>query len=101
MGKRKSRRAGVELLERRWLLSAGVQSINRSVPVDQNTGSSSVTFTVTFNQAVTGVDASDFQVVTTGSVTASPTLFVAPVSTAVYNVGVFGISGSGTLGLNL
>jgi VCBS repeat protein/FG-GAP repeat protein len=102
MGQRKSRRAAVEQLERRWLLSAAVvQSINRAVPAAQNTGSSSVTFTVTFSQPVTGVDATDFQVVTTGGVAASPTIFVSPVNPSVYNVGVFGISGSGTLGLNL
>ena len=100
---KKSRRTGVEPLERRWLLSAPpvVQAINRAVPSGTDTSSQSVSFTVTFSGPVTGVDATDFQVVTDPGVTASPTVFVAPVSAAVYNVGVFGISGTGTLGLNL
>jgi len=107
MAKRRSRAVkvvrGIEQLERRWLLAAGpvVQSINRSVPSDASTSSESVTFLVTFNEAVTGVDAGDFQVVTAGGATASPAVSVAPVSGAVYRVGVFGISGSGTVGLNL
>src|SRR5205823_2422740 len=51
-----------------------VQSINRTTPPGPNTGSSSVTFTATFSEAVTGVDASDFAVVTTGTVTANSTV---------------------------
>src|SRR4051794_28433020 len=101
MSQRKLRQAGIESLERRWLLSAAVQSISRAVPTGTDTSSSSVTFRVTFNQPVTGVDAADFQIAPAGTVTASPTVFAAPVSTAVYDVGVFGISGSGSLGLNL
>jgi hypothetical protein len=94
---------GIEQLERRWLLAGGpvVLSINRSVPSDANTSSESVAFLVTFSEAVTGVDATDFQVVTAGGATASPTVAVSQVSGAVYRVGVFGISGNGTVGLNL
>src|SRR5204863_8854726 len=43
-----------------------VVSINRTTPAGPNTNAASVTFTVTFSEAVTGVDASDFQMALTG-----------------------------------
>src|SRR5262249_34699267 len=64
------------------------------------TSASSVTYTATFSEAVTGVDATDFQLALTGSVTATTPVVVAG-SGAVYTVTVNGITGSGTLGLNL
>ncbi|QCO05578.1 Ig-like domain-containing protein [Azospirillum argentinense] len=61
---------------------------------------SSVTYTVTFSEGVSGVDSSDFTLATTG--TASGTIgTVTQVSAGVYTVSVTGISGAGTLGLNL
>ncbi|MBK4719672.1 DUF4347 domain-containing protein, partial [Azospirillum sp. YIM DDC1] len=61
---------------------------------------SSITYTVTFSEDVSGVDASDFTLATTG--TASGTIgTVTQVSAGVYTVSVTGISGAGTLGLNL
>ncbi|MFC5358592.1 DUF4347 domain-containing protein, partial [Azospirillum himalayense] len=61
---------------------------------------SSVTYTVTFSEGVSGVDSSDFTLATTG--TASGTIgTVTQVSAGVYTVSVTGISGTGTLGLNL
>ncbi len=77
-----------------------VVSINGASPANLTTTASSVSYTVTFSAAVTGVTASAFHVVTTGTVTAG-TPQVSPVSGSVYTVAVSGISGSGTLGLNL
>jgi FG-GAP-like repeat len=75
-----------------------VISINRASA--NPTNASTVRFTVTFSEAVTGVDSSDFQVATTGTV-ASTLVQVVPVSASVYTVTVSGITGGGTLGLNL
>ncbi len=77
-----------------------VQSIDRTTPVGTTTNASSVSFTVTFSEAVTGVNASDFQLGLGGSVAASLTA-VTPVNGSVYTVTVSGITGTGTLGLNL
>jgi hypothetical protein len=56
--------------------------------------------TVTFSQVVTGVDASDFQLVRTGTV-AGGAIQVTPVNGSVYMVTVSGVTGNGTLGVNL
>jgi hypothetical protein len=78
-----------------------VVSINRATPPGPNTNAASVSFTVTFSTAVTGVDAADFTpLAVTGTIAATQTL-VTPVSGAVYTVTVSGITGAGTLGLNL
>jgi hypothetical protein len=63
------------------------------------TNANSEQFRVTFSEPVTGVDATDFQVVRTGSVS-SVTVSVSG-SGATYTVTVSGVSGAGTLGLNL
>jgi hypothetical protein len=73
-------------------------SINRTAPVGPNTNATSVTFTVTFSKAVTGVDAGDFALTGTA---AAANILVIPVNNAVYYVIVSGISSLGTLGLNL
>ncbi len=90
-----------------------VVSINRTTPSVATTSATSVSFTATFNEPVTGVDASDFQVVTTGGVSdfqvvtmngvANSGVQVTPVSSSVYTVTVseFASTGTGTLGLNL
>ena len=68
------------------------------------TGSGAVTtsasFTVTFNQAVIGVDTADFNLIATGTV-ANGTISSVTGSGATYTVNVTGITGNGTLGLNL
>jgi hypothetical protein len=85
------------------LLAAGpsLLSINRATPAGPNTGSATVSYTVTFSEAVTGVAASDFAVAATGSVKTSPNLTVTANSGSVYTVTIDGISGNGSLGLNL
>ncbi|MBO6497549.1 MAG: Ig-like domain-containing protein, partial [Roseivirga sp.] len=64
-----------------------------------NTGVDKLNFTVKFSENVTGVDASDFQVATTGTATASVNT-VTQVDGKTYTVNVNGISGEGTIGLN-
>src|SRR4029079_8765923 len=68
-----------------------VQSINRTTPPGPVTSATSVTYTVTFSESVTGVDASDFQVVATGSVATTQPVVVSG-SGAVYAVTVHGIA---------
>ena len=64
------------------------------------TNSFSVSWTVTFSENVSGVDASDFNLATTGLTGAS--IFSIPAGPgSVYTVTVLTGSGSGTLGLNL
>ena len=77
-----------------------VQSINATTPAGPTDTAASVTYTVTFSKAVVGVDASDFALALGGSVTTTPPLVVSG-SGAVYTVTINGISGAGTLGLNL
>ncbi|MDQ2105974.1 DUF4347 domain-containing protein, partial [Azospirillum isscasi] len=60
---------------------------------------SSVSFTVTFSESVTGVDTSDFTLATTG--TAAGTIASVSGSGSSYTVTVNSVSGAGTLGLNL
>jgi len=78
-----------------------VLSINRANPVGPIvSNTTSVSYTVMFNESVIGVDATDFSLALSG-VTASPTVVVTPISGSVYTVTANGISGTGTLGLNL
>lgn len=63
------------------------------------TNSSPLQFSVTFTMPVTGVDASDFALATTGSATAGA-ISVAG-SGSAYTITVNSVSGDGTLGLNL
>ncbi len=74
-----------------------VLGITRTGPSLTNAGS--VQFQVQFSEPVAGVDPTDFQVVTSGSV-ASGAVSVSG-SGATYVVTVNGVSGLGTLGLNL
>ncbi len=66
---------------------------------DPQTSASTVQFQVTFSKPVAGVAAADFQAVTSGSVV--DTGISVSGSGAVYTVTVSGVSGTGTLGLNL
>jgi hypothetical protein len=77
-----------------------VLSINRASPPGPITSDSSVTYTVTFNEPVTGVDPTDFQPALTGGVTSTTPVAVSGTG-EVYQVTINGISGTGTLGLNL
>lgn len=78
--------------------SPHVTSINRTGATALTNGSS-VAYTVTFNEAVTGVDASDFTLTTTGSASGSITSVTG--GGATYIVTVQSLSGDGTLRLDL
>jgi len=80
------------------LVPPAVQSIVRASA--NPSGAASVDFTVTFNEAVTGVNAADFAL-TAGGVTGATVGSVTPVSTSVYTVSVNTGAGSGTLRLDV
>jgi len=77
-----------------------IPSINRLSPPQGSTSASTVQFAVNFSEPVTGVAAADFAVAAGGN-----TIYSGPVTVngtgASYTVTVSGVSGSGTLGLNL
>ena len=75
-----------------------VQSINRVGTTPTN--AASVSWTVLFSESVTGVDASDFALVTTGAVTGA-TITTVSGSGSQYTVTANTGTGNGTLGLNL
>ncbi len=74
-----------------------ITAINSAI---MSTDTISASYNVSFSESVTGVDASDFVVATTGSAGATISL-VTPTSGAVYTITINGIAGNGTLGLNL
>src|SRR5689334_22561631 len=76
-----------------------VLSILRTTPAGPLTNATSVGYIVTFDQPVTGVDASDFHLTTGGGVQAAPPVVVSGGDT-VYGVTVNGIRGSGPLRLD-
>jgi hypothetical protein len=100
-GRRRGQRCFIPVVEkfepRLTPAAPSVVSINRVGAAISN--AKTLDFAVTFSKPVVGVDAADFQVVTTGSV-ASTSLQVTG-SAASYTVTIDGIAGSGTLGLNL
>ncbi len=78
-----------------------LSSIARSVPLAPNpTNASTVTFQVTFNKPVSGVDATDFEVATTGSLS-DVTIASVTGTGATYNVVVNTGTGSGVIGLKV
>ena len=89
----------LETLETRLTPAAPVLlSMNRAAGT---TASISADFTATFDQSVTGVDAGDFSILATGTVSSSPSVTVTPVSGSVFTISVTGITGAGTLGIKL
>ena len=71
-----------------------------SITAGSGAVTNSASFIVTFNQPVIGVDAADFNIINTGTV-ANGTILSVTGSGATYTVNVTGITGTGTLGLNL
>ncbi len=82
-------------------VSPAVVSINRQAPATAVSGPGSVTFRVTFSEAVQGVDAADFGLVATGTVAGYGIGTIAAVSASVYDVTVNGITGEGSLRLKI
>ncbi|MET0650461.1 MAG: Ig-like domain-containing protein, partial [Pyrinomonadaceae bacterium] len=77
-----------------------VLSINRQNPSGATINGGTVVFRVTFSEQVSGVDAADFQLTTTGSATGTLTSLSAVTGTT-YDVTVNSVSGTGTLRLDL
>jgi rhamnogalacturonan endolyase len=76
-----------------------VASIRRLTPATYSTNGGTVVFRVTFAEPVTGVDLADFGLTLSG--TAGTRSSLAPVSVTTYDVTVTGVSGDGTVRLNL
>jgi hypothetical protein len=77
-----------------------VQAISRAEGNPLNSNATDATFTVQFSENVSGVDFTDFEVVLTGTATGAVNT-VQDIDAATYTVNVNGISGLGTVGLNL
>src|SRR5262245_19118973 len=92
----------MEHLESRVLPSVTplVLAIARANPSTQQTNATSVSYSVTFNESVTGVDPTDFLVTTSGALQAAPAVVVSG-SGAAYSVTVNSIKGRGGLELDL
>lgn len=80
-------------------LAPAVSSIVLANP--SPTSLASVSWTVTFSEAVTGVDATDFALLQAGGVSGAAITGVAAVSGTIYTVTAGTGTGTGTLGLNL
>ncbi|MGD9724304.1 MAG: FG-GAP repeat domain-containing protein [Pirellulales bacterium] len=81
-------------------VAPSVVSITRAGPVDLPWGTTSADFAVTFTESVTGVDAADFVLALGGSAAAAGPIVVSG-SGSNYTVTVNGVTGAGSLGLNL
>ena len=81
-------------------VAPSIASINRHAPTGSIINATSAVFRVTFSKSVTGVDASDFSLTATSSAVGSIGS-VSAVSGSVYDVTVTGLSGNGTLRLDL
>ncbi|TXK36404.1 T9SS type A sorting domain-containing protein [Pontibacter qinzhouensis] len=78
-----------------------VTAMVRQLPTAENTSASSLTFRVTFSENVANVDANDFTAtILSGSFTTGA-ISVTDLNSAVYDVTVAGVTGNGTLRLDL
>ncbi|MDB5337218.1 MAG: Serralysin, partial [Planctomycetaceae bacterium] len=93
----------IETLELRVLpTNTVVKSILAAIPPQSTeTNATTVTFAVNFDRDVVGVDASDFRIVSNGSVKSNSTISVIPINDATYSVRINGLSGVGDLRLDL
>ncbi|WP_460893048.1 heparin lyase I family protein [Rufibacter soli] len=82
------------------VIAPTVSSINRQIPTAESTTLSTVTFRAIFSEAVTQVDAADFDLATTGTVSGRIESLT-PVNAYTYDVSVNSLSGEGTLRLDL
>lgn len=80
--------------------SPSVSSIVRQLPTAQVVNATTVTYRVSFSEAVTGVGTSSFLLTTSGATTAT-IASVSSASATIIDVTVNGISGNGTLRLDL
>jgi hypothetical protein len=82
------------------ILPPKVSQISRGLPDSAVTTAESFKYRVSFNENVSGVDTSDFILTSTGGLSGVISSVI-PVDGAVYDVDVVGISGEGTLRLDL
>jgi hypothetical protein len=83
------------------LVDTNAPTVASIVPTGSSpTNASTLSFTVTFSEGVTGVDSSDFTLTRTGNANGT-VASVAPNSSSVYTVTVTGVTGDGTLRLDL
>jgi sugar lactone lactonase YvrE len=75
--------------------------INRQRPMTTATNATLLTFRVTFSEPVMGVNAADFTLTTTAGTVSSNFPSVSVISGSVYDVTVSGVSGNGTVRLDL
>ncbi len=78
-----------------------VVASTRQNPTAATTNATALTFRVTFSESVTGVNATDFTLTTTAGTVTSSGRTVTAVSGSVYDVTVSGVSGNGTVRLDL
>lgn len=78
-----------------------VSSISREAGTNATTNTNTLNFTVVFSEAVTGVDASDFTLTTTGTATGTIGSPISSDGGTTWTVPVASIVGDGALGLNL
>lgn len=83
------------------LAAPTVTSIVRNTPTSASTNAAAVVFAVNFDQAVTGVDITDFSLTTTGVVGANIASVTGADNTAIRTVTVNTGTGAGTIRLNL
>ncbi|MBO9682564.1 MAG: metallophosphoesterase [Flavisolibacter sp.] len=76
-----------------------VNRVDRHQPTTTTTSASSVTFEAIFSEAVTGVDVADFSI--TADNTVSATISTVVGSGSIYDITVNGITGTGTLRLDV
>lgn len=97
--RRQRRSLGIEPLETRQVMSAApfVTGLHLVGPPDPAAGSQD--YLVTFSEAVTGVDASDFRLALDGITVRDPVVVTGQGTT--YRVHVSGIEGEGSLGVDL
>jgi hypothetical protein len=76
-----------------------ITSIARGTPSNEETNAGNVTFTITFDQDVIGVDAADFGL--TGSAAGNCTILQVSGNGSIYQVNVSTLGAEGTLGLSV
>lgn len=81
-------------------LAPAAVAIDRYLPFAPTTSASTVTFRVAFNRPVTGVDVTDFTLVTTGTLTGSIAALT-PVSGVTYDLIVSNLVGEGSVRVDL
>jgi len=102
---------GVELLDRRQMLAGDAYPYVESIQFTGSTPTSTsvVSYAVTFNEPVAGVDANDFQLVLSqvgpgakiDSIVPASNFYASAYTVQISGVAVSGTAASGTLGLNL